>query len=330
MTQFLNPLWLLAILILPIYWFYEWKVKNKKRPRIQYPLAEVVKTIHKRNHWSFYIPIIIKSLLIILISFALARPRQVLEHKDINKKGIDIVFSLDLSGSMLAVDFKPINRIEAAKKVAADFVKLRNSDRIGIVTFAEYAYTLAPLTFDHDMILNSIENLSVDEEQNGTAIGSGIATAITRLKDSEAKSKIIILITDGRNNAGEIDPITAAELAKTFGIKIYCVAVGGTGPVDFPFKHPIFGTQYQKVLIDIDIPALDKIANITGTRHASVATNTDELNRILEDINGLEKTEITQKNYYEYKELFPKILYLIIIIILYDILRRTILRKEIP
>ncbi|MCB5249965.1 MAG: VWA domain-containing protein [Candidatus Cloacimonadales bacterium] len=329
MTQFINPLWLLLILILPLYWYYEWKVKSKKRPRVQYPLVKVIKKVYKYNHWSLYIPIIIKSVLIVLIALALARPRQVIEHKDINKKGIDIVFALDLSGSMLAVDFKPVNRIEAAKNVAADFVNLRENDRIGIVTFAEYAYTLSPLTFDHNMLLHTIENLDVDEDQNGTAIGSGIATAITRLKDSEAKSKIIILITDGRNNAGEIDPMTAAELAKTLGIKVYCVAVGGTGPVDFPFLHPIFGVQYRKVEIDIDIPALDAIAKTTGTNKASVATNTEELNRIMEEINSLEKTEITQKNYYEYKETFPKILYIIIVIILFDILRRTVFRREI-
>ncbi len=330
MIEFLHPLWLIALIIIPLYWYYEWKYKNKKKPRIQYALVEVLKDINKKSHWTVYIPVILKTLLFLLVILALARPRQVLVRKDINKKGVDIVFALDVSGSMLAVDFKPVNRMEAAKKVATEFVQKREQDRIGIVTFAEYAYTQAPLTLDYNMIFSVINELKVDEEQSGTAIGSGIATAITRLKNSDAKSKVIILITDGRNNAGEIDPISAAELAKTLGIKVYCVAVGSTGPVDYPFIDPIFGLQYQKVMIDMDIPAMNKIAQITGTGKASVATNSNELNNILEEINRLEKTEIKQNNYYEYEETFPIILCLIIILILYDILRRTVLRKDIP
>jgi Ca-activated chloride channel family protein len=330
MIQFLYPLWFLALVLLPIYWYYEWKFKSKKKPRIQYALVDVIKDIQKRNHWSLYTHIIIKSLVFILIICALARPRQVLVRKDISKKGVDIVFALDVSGSMLAVDFKPVNRMEAAKKVAAQFVQKRDHDRIGIVTFAEYAYTQAPLTLDYNMILNVIEKLNVDEQQSGTAIGSGIATAITRLKNSEAKSKVIILITDGRNNAGEIDPFSAAELAKTLGIKVYCVAVGSTGPVDYPFVDPIFGVQYQKVMIDMDIPSLNKIAQITGTRKVSVATNSNELNQILEEINRLEKSEIKQKNYYEYEETFTYLLVVLLILMLYDVLRRTIIRKDIP
>jgi len=330
MIQFLYPLWFLALVLLPIYWYYEWKFKSKKKPRIQYALVDVIKDIQKRNHWSLYTHIIIKSLVFILIICALARPRQVLVRKDISKKGVDIVFALDVSGSMLAVDFKPVNRMEAAKKVAAQFVQKRDHDRIGIVTFAEYAYTQAPLTLDYNMILNVIDKLNVDEQQSGTAIGSGIATAITRLKNSEAKSKVIILITDGRNNAGEIDPFSAAELAKTLGIKVYCVAVGSTGPVDYPFVDPIFGVQYQKVMIDMDIPSLNKIAQITGTRKVSVATNSNELNQILEEINRLEKSEIKQKNYYEYEETFTYLLVVLLILMLYDVLRRTIIRKDIP
>ncbi len=330
MIQFLYPLWFLALVLLPIYWYYEWKFKSKKKPRIQYALVDVIKDIQKRNHWSFYTHIIIKSLVFILIICALARPRQVLVRKDISKKGVDIIFALDVSGSMLAVDFKPVNRMEAAKKVAAQFVQKRDHDRIGIVTFAEYAYTQAPLTLDYNMILNVIDKLNVDEQQSGTAIGSGIATAITRLKNSEAKSKVIILITDGRNNAGEIDPFSVAELAKTLGIKVYCVAVGSTGPVDYPFVDPIFGVQYQKVMIDMDIPSLNKIAQITGTRKVSVATNSNELNQILEEINRLEKSEIKQKNYYEYEETFTYLLVILLILMLYDVLRRTIIRKDIP
>lgn len=330
MFQFLYPYWLLALILIPLYWLYEWKYLKNKRPRIKFPLVSVVKLFYKKNHWSVYIPLILKSLIIALIVLSLARPRQVFARKDINKKGVDIVFALDVSGSMLAVDFKPVNRMEAAKKVAGQFVQKRDSDRIGIVTFAEYAYTQAPLTLDYNMILNVIDNLKVDEEQSGTAIGNGIATAITRLKNSEAKSKVIILITDGRNNAGEIDPLSAAELAKTLGIKIYCVAVGSTGPVDYPFIDPIFGVQYQKVTIDMDVPSLNKIAQLTGTKKASVASNTTELNDILSEINHLEKSEIKQKNYYEYQETFFYFLIILALITLYEILRRTLLRKEIP
>lgn len=330
MIRFLNPLWLYVLIIIPLYWLYEWKFLHKRKPRVNYPLIKIIKSINHTNHWIMYLPILAKSMMLTLLIFSLARPQLIQVKKNINTKGVDIVFALDISGSMLAVDFKPVNRMEAAKKVAAKFVAKRDTDRIGIVTFAEHAYTQAPLTLDYKIILQVIENLKVDEEQSGTAIGNGIATAITRLKDSKAKSKVIILITDGINNAGEIDPFSAAELAKTLGIKVYCVAVGSQGEVDYPFVDPIFGVQYQKVKIDMDVNSLNKIAQITGTNKASVATNTNELDKILSDINKMEKTDIKQKNYYEYVELFHYLLILLALILLFEILYRTIFRKELP
>ncbi len=330
MIKFLYPIWLIALLIIPLYWYYEWKKLRFRRPRLSFPLVHRFKKFYKHHHWQYWIPVITKSLLILLLVLALARPRHVIEKRNQSLKGIDIVFGLDISGSMLAVDFQPVNRMEAAKKVALNFIKNRESDRIGIVTFSEYAYTQAPLTNNYSFLKEIIENIDVDREQMGTAIGNGIATSVARLKNSEAKSKIIILITDGKNNTGEIDPFTSAEIAKTLGIKIYCVAVGSKGPVDYPVEDPIFGTRFQKVLIDMDIESLNKIAQITGTHQAYIATNSIELQKIIRDIDKLEKSDIKQNKYYEYIELFQYLLLLSIIMLILDILFRTILRKELP
>jgi Ca-activated chloride channel family protein len=330
MIRFLHPAFLYLLVLIPLYLIYEWKFLHKRKPRINHSLINIIRDIQKRNSFYLYVPILIKSSVIILIVLALARPQRVVALKNINTKGVDIVFALDISGSMLAVDFQPVNRIEAAKKLAAKFISKRENDRIGLVTFAEYAYTQAPLTLDYEIIQQVVKNLEVDKEQSGTAIGNGIATAVTRLKDSKAKSKVIILITDGRNNAGEIDPFTAADLAKTLGIKIYCVAVGSNGPVDYPFEDPIFGIHYEKVLIDMDVNTLNKIALITGTGKASIATNSVELERILGEINRLEKTDIKQKQNYEYVEIFHYLLMILALILILDILYRTILRKELP
>lgn len=330
MIKFLHPYWFFALIIIPLYWYYEWVKLRFHRPRIVFPLVHRFKSMYKHHHWQYWVPVISKSLLIFLLIMTLARPRKVIEQRDQSIKGIDIIFSMDISGSMLAVDFQPVNRLEASKKVAMNFIKNRESDRIGIVTFSEFAYTQAPLTTSYQFLNEILEQVEVDKENQGTAIGNGIATAVARLKDSKAKSKIIILITDGKNNSGEIDPFSAADIAKTLGIKIYCIAVGSKGPVDYPFEDPIFGIRYQKVIIDMDMESLNKIAQVTGTHQAYQATNSVELQKIIREIDKLEKSDIKQNKYYEYVELFQIFLMLALIMLILDILFRTIFRNELP
>jgi Ca-activated chloride channel family protein len=247
----------------------------------------------------------------------------------IKGRGIDILLAIDISGSMKAVDFQPTNRLEAAKKVAAEFIDKRVNDRIGVIIFSDNAFTQCPLTLDYNILMNLLEKIQINEEPSGTAIGMGLATAVARLKDSEAKSKVIILITDGRNNTGEIDPFTAAELAQTFGIKVYPVGVGSKGEVDYPY-NTVFGVRYKKVKIDIDMDALNKIAEITGTERARLAQNTGELEAIIDYIDELEKSEIEIQNYYQYKEMFWYFLLVGLILLILRLFSGLVVFREIP
>ena len=330
MYNFSQPQWFFLIILIPLLIWYDLYVFKKKTPKITFSNLELLKLVQKRNSFLRYLPVVLKSLILFFIIVALARPRFTLERREHTTYGIDIILSIDVSGSMKAIDFKPMNRMEAAKKVALDFVQKRENDRIGIVTFASYAYTLTPLTTDFNVLNTIISNIEIDEDQSGTAIGNGIAIATARLKDSQAESKVIILLTDGVNNAGQIDPLTAAELAKAFDIKIYAVGVGSTGPVDFPFHHPIYGTTNRKVNIDLDIDVLNSIAQMTGTGRAAIASNTEQLQEIFDEIGRLEKTEIKANVYYEHKELFVYFLYLAVFFVFLFVLTKTVFRISLP
>lgn len=330
MYNFANPYFLLLLLLIPVIVWIDLFLFKKHFPRITFPQLEILRQIQKRNSLLTYLPLVLKSLIIASLIIALARPRHTLERKEYTTEGIDIVFVIDVSGSMKAVDFKPVNRMEAAKKVALDFIQKRENDRIGIVTFASYAYTLTPLTTDYNVLSTVVSNIQVDEEQGGTAIGNGIAIGVARLKDSPSKSKVMILLTDGDNNAGEIDPISAAEIAKLFDIKIYTIAVASLGPVDFPVKHPIYGTTYRKVTFDIDLDMLNAIAEMTGTGKGALAYNTDQLENILENINRLETTEIDANVYYEHKELFIYFVIFAMLLLFILILSKTIFKISLP
>ncbi|MDA7804242.1 VWA domain-containing protein [Crocinitomix sp.] len=229
---------------------------------------------------------------IALIILALARPHDdndIEEFKKKNIEGIDIVMAMDVSGSMLAEDFKP-NRLEAAKKVAGDFIKERPSDRIGLVLYEGEAYTKIPLTTDHNLLLSALEDVKTGMVAQGTAIGTGLVTAINRLQDSDAKSKVVILLTDGVNNSGEVDPITAAEIAKEYGIRVYTVGIGKEGLAPYPVQS-VFGTVMQNIEVDIDEELLTEIANITGTKYFR-AKDQEELEGIYEEIDSLEKSKV--------------------------------------
>jgi len=268
---------------------------------------------------------------LVFIVFALARPQSPIKEERIETEGIDIVLALDVSGSMLAEDFtlqdKRTNRLSVVKEVVKDFIQERESDRIGMVVFASRAYTAAPLTLDYNWLLQNLERVKVGMIEDGTAIGSGLASALNRLKSTKAKSKIVILLTDGRNNAGKISPLTAAEAASSLGVKVYTIGAGTKGLAPFPVADFFGRTVYQKVKIDIDEDTLKEIAEKTKAKYFR-ATDTESLKKIYQEINKMEKTSIEERGYSQYRELFSLFLIPGLLLLLGEIiLTNTVVRR---
>jgi Ca-activated chloride channel homolog len=274
------------------------------------------------RHFPFVLRLIVFALLIIVI----ARPQSSNSWENVTTEGIDIVIALDISGSMLAEDFKP-NRLEASKSVATEFIAGRPDDRMGLVVFSGESFTQCPLTTDHAVLMNLFQGIESGIIEDGTAIGLGLATSVNRLKDSEAKSRVIILLTDGMNNRGEVAPVTAAEIAKTFGIRVYTVGVGSLGTAPYPFKTP-FGVQYQNVKVEIDEKVLSEIASMTGGKYFR-ATNNQKLKEIYQEIDKLEKSRIDVKEISTKTEEYQRFLFLALILLLVEItLRLTLFRRN--
>ena len=264
-----------------------------------------------------------------LFIVALARPEKVSHERDFETKGVDIVIALDISGSMLAEDFKPENRLAVAKQEAEKFIRGRANDRMGLVVFARDAFTQCPLTLDYDILIGLLHQIQIGMIPDGTAIGMGIATAVNRLRESDAKSKVVILITDGENNAGKIDPVTAAELARTFKIKVYTIGVGRGGLVPFPVNDPLFGKRYVQARVDIDEFTLKRIADITGGVFFR-ARDPKSLSEIYSRINELEKSEMKVREYQNYDELFPYFLIPALLLLALETLLKNTALLRIP
>jgi len=314
-----NYLWILAVIPFLVAW-YVWKHKRSQatfsvstgKPFFQTPSIK-----RKFRH----LPFIFRMLVLFLVIIALARPQSSLSHKKVDVEGIDIVMALDISGSMMAMDFKP-NRLEACKRVIKDFIEGRSTDRIGLVVYAGEAYTKCPLTSDHQTLLQSLESVKFLREIDGTAIGDGLGTAINRLRESEAKSKVIILLTDGVNNSGYIDPRSAAELAKEFNIRVYTIGCGTIGTA--PINDPVYGMVNIKV--DIDEPLLKHIAKETEGRYFR-AQNKNKLKDVYAEIDQMEKTRINETLFTNKSdEFFPFLLCAIVLFLLEIILRYTAFR----
>jgi len=326
MMTFHNPEYLfLLLLLIPIVFWYIWEMRKSEaslqisshRNLIQFPKSRKIKFRH--------IPFILRTLAISSIIIALARPQASNSWRTQNTEGIDIMMALDLSGTMLAEDLKP-NRLEAAKTVATEFILSRPNDNIGLVVFARESFTQCPLTIDHAVLINLFNGVKYGLIDDGTAIGLGLANAVNRIKDSKSKSRIIILLTDGSNNCGDIAPITAAEIAKTFGIRIYTIGVGTTGIVSIPIPTPI-GIQYQQVQSDFDAKSLREIANLTGGKYYN-ATDNSKLRHIYQSIDQLEKTKISVREYSKKDEQFYLFsIFAFIFLTLEILIRNTILRK---
>ena len=272
------------------------------------------------RHFPFALRLAALSLIIVCI----ARPRSSSEMEKVDTEGIDIVLAMDVSTSMLARDFKP-DRISAAKDIAIEFIAQRPSDRIGIVVFAGESYTQCPLTTDRATLINMMKEVSTDLIEDGTAIGNGLATAVARMMDSDAKSRVVILLTDGVNNRGEIAPETAAEIAKTYGIRVYTIGVGANGTAPYPVMTP-WGVQMQDVQVEIDEPLLQSIADVTGGRYFRATDNT-KLSEIYSEINKMEKARTTIDSFPVYKELYGKYAIAALVCLLLELLLRILLRR---
>lgn len=305
MLRFQSPEAFLFLLALPLIYFV---MKHRKRSVIRFSSLTEIKNSWKPVVFSGKVFLyFLRILALVFMIVTLARPQTVESEREFETKGIDIVIALDISGSMLAEDFRPVNRIAVAKGEAKKFIKERQNDRIGLVVFANKGYTQCPLTLDYGILSGLIDQVEVGLIKDGTAIGLGIGTAINRLRDSDAKSKVIILLTDGENNAGNVDPVTAAELAKSFGIKIYTICIGKGGLVPFPVEDPIFGKRYVQAEVKIDEKTLKRIADISNGLFFS-AGDSEGLRRAFKEIDKLEKTEIKIKEYSSYRELYHQFL----------------------
>ena len=304
--EFKTPL---VLILLPIVvgaiWFL---YRRKKRSAFEFSSVHVLEGIQGTWKMRFsFIPFLLRLIAIALICIALAGPRKVLEESKVSTDGIDIVLALDCSGSMAAEDFKVngtrLSRFEIIKKVVAEFINARPHDQLSLVAFAGRAYTVCPLTTDRSWLLANLDRLKLGIIEDGTAIGSGIASSVSRFKNSKAKSKIIILLTDGISNAGSIDPLTAAKMAASMGIKVYTIGAGAKGLVPFPVKDLFGRTFYQNIQSDLDEDTLTKIADMTKGSFFR-ATDTEALRDVYKQIDRLEKTKIEQVGYKQYQELF--------------------------
>ncbi len=323
---FKHPAFFLLFLLLPLIHYL-----SRRAPRytsLQFSTAGVAKNIPPswRGRGIRFLSLL-RTLVFSLFIISLARPQAVSREREHETKGVDIVISLDISGSMLAEDFKPENRLTVAKEEAKKFIRGRENDRIGLVVFAREAFTQCPLTLDYDILTSLLDQTQIGMAQDGTAIGMGLATAVNRLRDSDAKSKVVILITDGENNAGKIDPVTAAELARSFHIKVYTIGVGRGGLVPFPINDPLFGKRYVQAKVDIDEFTLKRIADVTGGVFFR-ARDPKSLSEIYSRINELEKTEVKVHEYRSYDELFAGFLIVALLILSLELaLKNTVLQR---
>lgn len=325
---FANPsyLWLLLLIIPLIVWYILKKQKGDASIEVSttMPFDKLPRSYkYYLRHVRFALRVLVLASLIV----AIARPQLTNSWSDKTTEGIDIIVALDISTSMLARDFSP-NRVDAAKDVAAQFISGRSYDNIGLVIFAGESYTMCPMTLDHAVLLNLLNSVECGMLEDRTAIGDGLATAINRIKNGPAKSKTIILLTDGTNNAGDIAPVTAADIASTFGIRVYTIGVGTQGMAPYPVQTP-YGITYQQYPVEIDEETLKNIAQKTGGEYFR-ATDKNALKDIFEEIDKLEKTKLSVTQYSKREEIFMPWALLSMILLCADVLLKNTILKNIP
>ncbi len=318
----------LLLAIVPIVIWYV-LTNNKLKASLRFSdistIAQIGKTL---KVFLRHVPFLMRILAFIFLIIVLARPQSTDKHETTTTEGIDIMLALDISGSMLARDFTP-DRLEAAKDIAIEFISGRQHDRIGLVVFSAESFTQCPLTTDHAVLINLFKDIKSGIIEDGTAIGLGLSNAVKRLKDSDAKSKVIILLTDGMNNSGSIDPLTAAELAKTFGIRVYTIGVGKQGMAPYPFQD-VFGRIFvRNVPVEIDEATLQKIADMTGGNYFR-ATNNEKLRQIYAKIDQLEKSKIDIREFSRKKEEYRLFAFIALFLLITEMLLKYLFFRSIP
>ena len=298
--EFGSPWVLLLLLFLPIWWIWR---RRRRPPAIVFSLVSILaagpragRAIARALYWS-------RNLVLVGLIIALARPRSAGRAEQSTTEGINIVIAFDISSSMLAEDFQPQNRLEVAREKVKQFIAMRNSDRIGVVAFSGEALTQVPLTTDYPVVMAAVDNLQPGQLEDGTAIGTAIATAANRLRDAPGSSRVMVLLTDGVNNRGSIDPRTAAQAASAFGVKIYTIGVGTEGMAPVPVGRGVFGLRYENRPVEIDDALLTEVAKRTGGRYFR-ARDAAALQRITEEIDRLERTPVRTRIYTRYSELY--------------------------
>jgi len=302
MFRFAHPYFLFLLALVPLAVWYVLRVRPDRS--VAYSSLDLLLGAGlEAPAWKRYTTLALRVLVLTLVIVAVARPQTGRSKHTTYSEGIDIMLVLDTSGSMQAQDFEPKNRLFVAKEVVKDFIAKRPEDRIGLVVFAADAMTQCPLTLDHELLAKLVDGVDFGMLDDGTAIGVGLATAANRLRSSEAKSKIVVLLTDGQNNAGMVDPITAARVAATLGIKVYTIGVGTRGRAPVPVDDPVLGRRLISVEVDIDEDTLRKIAELTNGRYFR-ATDSEELKEIYDQIDQLEKSKVESETYVEYTDRF--------------------------
>ncbi len=323
-------IFLVGLFIILAMLFFHFRKRRTKSATIKYSDLRIVKRASRTSRQKFRpVLLFLRVLAVALFVVAFARPRSGTEYQEVTSEGIDIMLALDVSSSMQAEDFKPHNRLYVAKEEIKKFIQRRINDRIGLVVFARYSYTQCPLTTDYGVLLNFVDQIDFGLVEDGTAIGMAIANGVNRLRESESESKIMVLLTDGDNNAGEIDPLTAANLAAAFDIKIYTIGAGKPGNAMFPYQDPIFGKRYVYQPTKIDEETLKEIADRTDGMFFR-ARSGDELEQIYKEIDQLEKTEIEIAAHIQYTELFPFFAYTGLALLVLEILLANTYFRKLP
>lgn len=327
MFRFEDPALFLLLLLLPGLFWIRHRGRSSRWGALRFSAVGTVRSTGMGlGSWVRVIPGVLRALVFVALIFALARPQTGITSESVQTEGIDIVLAMDVSSSMLAEDLAP-NRLEAAKAVAAAFVQGRTDDRIGLVAFAGQAYTQAPLTLDYGVIEGLLYDMTVGMIEDGTAVGMGLATAVKRLQASDAESKVVVLLTDGSSNRGEIGPTTAAQMAQALGIRVYTIGAGTQGTARVPVDDPLMGRRYVNMRVEIDEATLQEMANLTGGRYFR-ARDRESLETVFSEIDELEATEIQVENFTRFGERFPPMLAAGLMLFLLEIgLGHTVLRK---
>lgn len=323
--SFENPEYFWLFLVIPI--ILAWYILRNRRLQGTFKISTVSSFGKSKFPYFRHTVIVLRMLGLAALIMAVARPQTSSSWQDVTTEGIDIIIAMDISGSMLAEDFKP-NRLEASKDVAMKFISERPYDRIGLVIYAGESFTQCPLTTDHDVLLNLFKDVKNGMIEDGTAVGMGLATAVNRLKDSEAKSKVVILLTDGVNNSGSIPPVTAAEIAREFGIRVYTIGVGTNGTAPTPYQDQFGRTVYQDVPVRIDEKTLSEISKLADGQYFR-ALNKNKLEAIYQEIDKLEKSKINVTDYRKKSEHFWPFALFSAVVLLLEFLLKNILFKSV-